>query len=580
MIRWCLVVAAALLAAPASAHEVDCSKLAAIALTDANGAPILDPSGLPSLAAPAAGALVIDHYPALVAFDERILNLATAPSVLSSVVDTLSSDPSRVLFHGDAFTGPVPLGGVLHRVATVAVRSFEDCLVTFPQDPLASAPVCGRAREDDLVVTTESDIAVCRAHVVCLPQQIGPPPPPPPPPTACTGPTWRGDLKLPLAGVEFAYGDTVGCDGVTWLAGSFADLTAPATPDTGAVFRLDANGQLSLFAVDDSANAVRVDGNGHLDVAGHRRVGTTYGSAVALRQFDAVGTLRWEYDAPDFVSPGTLAAGVDADVDGSSNVYFGYQSSATGRANEISVVKLAPDGQVAWATQVGTAADDQFGSIAVSRDGAVFVSGTTRGAFAGETNASGSNAFVARLDGADGHLVWAHQVGTSGVSSGAGVAVDASGARIALAGTTASALDGGAAPAGLDAFVALFDASGALQWVRELRSTPQGSSVVPVVGASASAAAIDGAGAVWIGGSVSNASLPGVPPTLGGQDGFVARYDAAGTYLWGRQLNEGSPANVTDVAIDAAGFGVASENVRVGLSQRDVHAIRLSPDGT
>jgi hypothetical protein len=158
--------------------------------------------------------------------------------------------------------------------------------------------------------------------------------------------------------------------------------------------------------------------------------------------------------------------------------------------------------------------------------------------------------------------------------------VDASGGRIALAGTTASALDGGPAPAGIDAFVAVFDASGTLQWVRELRSTPQGTGLVPVVGASAAAVAIDGAGAVWIGGSVTNASLPGAPPPLGGSDGFVARYDAAGTYLWGRQLGEGSPAGVTDVAIDAAGFGVASENVRTGPSRRDVRAIRLAPDGT
>jgi hypothetical protein len=578
--RWLLVVLAAALAVPASAHEVDCTKHVGLARPDRNGGPLLDPSGVPSLSTPLGPALTVDQYPALVAFDVTIRNLAAEPSVLSSVTDTLPADLTRVQSFGDTLAGTLPVGGTLHRVYTVAISSFADCLTTLPVDPPADTPVCGTGREDEVVVTTESDIAVCRARVMCAPQLIGPPPPPPPPPPVCTAPTWRGDQRLPTSGIAFAYGDTVGCDGITWLAGSFVDLTAPATPDFGAVFRLDTDGKLSLFTVDDSASAVRVDGNGFLDVAGHRLVGAAIGSAVAMRQFDAVGTLRWEYDASDFVSPGTEATGVDADFDVSSNVYFGYQSSAPGRGTEVSIVKLTPDGQVAWSTQLGTDADDLFGSIAVSRDGAVFVSGSTRGTFPGETNVSGNAAFVARLDGGDGHLVWARQVGTTGASSGPGLAVDASGGRVALAGSTLSSLDGGPPPSNIDAFVAVFDGAGTLQWTRELRSTPVGAGGVPFTGASAAAAAIDGSGAVWLGGAVGNATLPGAPTSLGGEDGFVARYDATGTFLWSRQLNEGSPANVTDLAIDAAGFGIASENVRSGLSQRDVHAIRLSPDGT
>ncbi len=91
--RTLIAVAVGSLALGASAHEVDCSKLAAIAIQDPNGTgPLLDPAGLPSLAAAPAPVLTVNSYPALVAFDVRIRNLAAAPSVLTAVSDTMSAD--------------------------------------------------------------------------------------------------------------------------------------------------------------------------------------------------------------------------------------------------------------------------------------------------------------------------------------------------------------------------------------------------------------------------------------------------------------------------------------------------------
>jgi hypothetical protein len=299
-----------------------------------------------------------------------------------------------------------------------------------------------------------------------------------------------------------------------------------------------------------------------------------------VRQLDPTGAQRWEYDPADFVAgPGDEGSGVDAGVDGASNIYLAYRTTVTGRGSEIALTKLDASGTVLWTRQLGTDGDDELGHLAVARDGGMWIAGSTTGVFPGQTGAGGQDAFLAHLD-ADGNLLWVRQVGSAGADRGGGVALDPSGSgRAALVGATAGPLDGGApADAGFsDAFVATFDGAGTLEWLRELRATP--AFPATPTDTTARAVAIDDAGAVWIGGSVTLGTVPG-GSFSGNADGFVARYDAAGTFLWARQYAASHEGAVTHLVIDAAGSGIATENVHVSLSFRDAHVIRLSPDGT
>ena len=83
-------------------------------------------------------------------------------------------------------------------------------------------------------------------------------------------------------------------------------------------------------------------------------------------------------------------------------------------------------------TYIGTGSTDTAGKLTVDASGTVYLAGTTTGTFAGEIrNAAGTqNAFVAALSAA-GTVSWTHQYGgASGTSTGAGIAIDATGSSV------------------------------------------------------------------------------------------------------------------------------------------------------
>lgn len=99
------------------------------------------------------------------------------------------------------------------------------------------------------------------------------------------------------------------------------------------------------------------------------------------------------------------------------------------------VFNLADNGASATAnhvTYVGTAASDQGGAVTVGPDGTVYLTGTTRGTFAGQSRnvQNVNNAFASALN-SDGSIKWTSQYGgQDGQSTGAGLAVDPSGSSV------------------------------------------------------------------------------------------------------------------------------------------------------
>ncbi|HEV3084062.1 MAG TPA: hypothetical protein VGY66_30040, partial [Gemmataceae bacterium] len=91
---------------------------------------------------------------------------------------------------------------------------------------------------------------------------------------------------------------------------------------------------------------------------------------------------------------------------------------------------LSAPGDIDWLRQFGSLTASSAIGRAVDADGNVFLAGQARGSLSGQTSAGGDDAFVTKYD-ADGNLLWARQFGTSANDQVNGVAVDASGVYVA-----------------------------------------------------------------------------------------------------------------------------------------------------
>ena len=133
-------------------------------------------------------------------------------------------------------------------------------------------------------------------------------------------------------------------------------------------------------------------------------------------KFDADGNQQWirhvGTDATDWGQGSALAP------DG--GLYFtGYTEGDLAGTNagdkDVFVVRLRPDGSVAWATQLGTSALDWTQGVGLGPDGGVLLAGSTEGSFAAD-NAGERDMIVVSLD-ADGNEQWRWQGGTAGADS-------------------------------------------------------------------------------------------------------------------------------------------------------------------
>jgi hypothetical protein len=571
--RLAVAVTLAAVALRAPAHEVDCAKLAALAVlrADGSGLPVLDPGGLPSLATSPGPILTVDRYPAIVAFDVQIRNLASEPSVISGVADTLPSDGARVTAFGEA-PRRIPVGAVAHLVYSVQVRSLDDCLATFPVDGLPDAPACGPSRENTFLVTTESDIAACRAQIRCAPPVA---PPPPPPPSTCAAPTWAGILEvLPSDAVTIGHGEAVGCDGSTWVsASSFPGL---GTHPPGALVRFDPAGVATATLLGaDRFLALTPDRAGGLvavvEGGAGGDLGAAHGAALSIRSLDASIAERWDLPLAD--SAPNVGAGLVLDPAGNPVISY-LRLDAQQNAHEI-VRKLSPDGALLWEAELATSLT---GRVTAADDASIYFLARPRTPLP----VGPQPAYVVRLD-PDGHLVSTRVIDVPPHAALVAITVGPGG-RVVATGTTDAPIDGGPPLAATQAFVASWEAAGTLEWVHVFRPTPvPGGFGAAAAATFASIVLPDSTGALWVGGFVTLGLLdPSAPVGVAPAQPFVARLDAAGSPLWTRQFLYGdqSGSSLGGLVLDGADHAVAMFNIHESLDNWRTWLVRIAPDGT
>ena len=264
--------------------------------------------------------------------------------------------------------------------------------------------------------------------------------------------------------------------------------------------------------------------------------------ALALNESRAAGPIAPPLEWLQQVGTSGYDESFDITSDDFGNVYLaGRTSGSWGGANSGSqdgfVSKYDGMGALQWVRQLDVGSSALWCN-GISADGAgnVYIGGHTRGDLGGQLG--DWDAFVGKYD-SSGNLLWTRQLGTSGVDFGLGVSADLVG-NVYITGYTLGAL-GGPNAGERDAYLAKYDAGGALQWTRQLGTSAndEGSSI-----------ATDGSGDVYITGHTAG-SLAG--PNAGQHDAFVSKFTSTGTSVWTRQFGTNRGDESYGVATDGSG---------------------------
>jgi len=284
----------------------------------------------------------------------------------------------------------------------------------------------------------------------------------------------------------------------------------------------------------------------------------------------AGGTLGAAYDWTFGMGPWTRQAGTTAfdqanavvtdptgDVFAVGNTQGGLDGNTLGGLYDTFAVKYSPSGGKLWTRQLsGAAGDLTLGNgAAADAAGNLYVVGSTFGTFDLNVNAGSSDAFVVKFDAA-GTRQWSRLLGTAAGETAAAAATDASG-NLYVVGWTGGNLDGNVTAGLDDLFVAKLDGAGTKLWTRQLGSIEYDQ---------AKAVAVDGAGNVYVAGQtfggIDGNLHVGATTTV---DGFLVKYDAAGTKLWTRQFGTAADDWTYGVAADGAGNAYVVGRTQGGL---------------
>ncbi len=198
--------------------------------------------------------------------------------------------------------------------------------------------------------------------------------------------------------------------------------------------------------------------------------------------------------------------------------------------------------ELRWVRQMGTTTEDIATGVAVDRDGNAYITGYTGGELGGPSLGwpGGADAVLAKYD-PSGTRLWIRQIGTAVEDYATAIAVDRQG-NVYITGWTSDDL-GGIVQRPEHIFLSKYDSSGVQRWTRESYTAR---------GARPYSLTIDAAGTLYAAGII--ATNPEEPNPMGRTyDGFLARYDSAGSPVWIRQL--GSDRGVDDVALGVAADG-------------------------
>jgi len=365
-------------------------------------------------------------------------------------------------------------------------------------------------------------------------------------------PAWKNTLGG--TGIDYGYGIAVGAGGAVYVTGWTNSDSAGGSDFLVAKYNADGSLDWTKTLGGNGADTgwgIAVGADGSIYVIGYTR-SAGVGGDFLVAKYNADGSPAWKKTLGGTGEDSGQSIAVSAD----GAIYVtGYTGSAGAGGNDFLVAKYSAAGTLAWKKTLGGNGDDTGQSITVGGDGAVYVTGYTN------SSSAGGNDFLVAKYRADGSLAWKKTLGGNGGEVGLGITVGTDSA-VYVTGYTNSVGKGD-----YDSLVAKYNADGTLAWKKTLGGNGYDTGQSITVGAD---------GAVYVTGYTNNASA-------GGNDLLLARLPAdagadmtAGSFVWQDvTLTEGDGGTLSETSPnwDSPDASLTNNPNPSGLTEGDAAAL-------
>ncbi len=328
-------------------------------------------------------------------------------------------------------------------------------------------------------------------------------------------------------------------------------------------FPLSGGSSISTDVSTDNNNNIFLTGStnstNNIASSGHQNtIGGNYDAFVA--KFDTLGKRLWATYYGGILGESGSGLSVDNEANiylcgttGSNNniAYKGFKDTLTG-ADEAFIVKFDSTGKRLWASYYGGSANETAEDIACDKFGNVYFVGSTKSSTGISINGfqdtiSGDyDAFIAKFD-SSGNRIWASYYGGTKAENANGISTDAFG-NIYFCGETSSdyniAYNGhlNSKPSGSAGYLSKFDSTGMRLWATYYLGWSK-------------SVAVDNNQNVYIGGVTgSNTGIAYKAyqdHLVGGNDGYLAKFNPQGTRLWSTYFGGTNVETVRKIAINS-----------------------------
>jgi hypothetical protein len=263
---------------------------------------------------------------------------------------------------------------------------------------------------------------------------------------------------------------------------------------------------------EESWGLIKTQDGGYVMTGYTLSFGTMTMHDVILTKIDSSGNLLWTKTLGGN-GPFDIGKSVIQATDGGFVIVGATNSFSLGSV-DVLIAKFDSSGNYLWTRTFGGSGDDQGSSIVQTEDGGYMVTGFTKSYSAG----GDSDMFLAKCDDS-GNLIWMKTLGGTKEDSGRQIIRTKDGAYMVL-GVTKSFSAGG----DNDVFLAKFDASGNLLWMKTFGGTNEDLSAT-ILQAQDEGYVVAG----W-----TNSF------NLVNKEIFIAKFDSSGNFLWMRAIGMGT----------------------------------------
>ena len=300
--------------------------------------------------------------------------------------------------------------------------------------------------------------------------------------------------------LSVGWGICTDAKGNSYISGYFSDtltfgsikLTSHGGNDI-VIAKYDSNG-ICLWAKNaggtgnDNGLSIAVDGNGNCILTGYFAATATFGSYqltsygatdIFIAKYDEKGNCLWVKQAGGYSND--YGNGLTADVNGNIGITGTYTGAATFGTTQLTnygqsdifTARYDSSGNCLWAKHAGTKNSETGRAIAFDSNLNSYITGSFMGVLTLGTIQITSNGstdlFTAKYD-SSGNCLWANDAGGAGLDNGFCISADTKGNSYVSGTFQDTAFFGNeqiGSSGGYDIFIAKYDSSGKLLWVRQ-----------------------------------------------------------------------------------------------------------------